>query len=208
MGLAGTAYGYECKSPPLVHQEEFLLGCEASWDADAKAFFSAGVWPTPSWANSMHSKMLEAIVAELHHQATVPLFWWSTNHWLLVFKTKPTEWIDIHFIKWHGNPAIGFLTGLTWIVQEGAKESLVCLGSQGHRALVGHIFSGKSKWKRYPKGYKAANPRGKYLQVNETTEAREGSLVQMSLLPLLSNLHRHASGIGETQEDAGKLGGR
>lgn len=59
-----------------------------------------------------------------------------------------------------------------------------------------------------PKGYNAANAKRKYLQANKTTEAREGSLVQMALLPLPSSLHRHASGIGETQEGAGKLGGR
>lgn len=62
--------------------------------------------------------------------------------------------------------------------------------------------------KKKPQGvYNAANARGKCLQVNKTTKTGEGSLVQMSLLPLPSSLHRHASGIGETQEDAGKLGG-
>lgn len=133
-----------------------------SWDAGAKAAF-AGVWPAPSWANSMHSKMLGAIVAELHHQATVPLFWWSTNHWLLVFIIKPTERIDIHFIKWHGNRAIGFLTGLTWIVREGAKESLVCLGSQGHRALVGGnktYFLGGANEKETPRDIMLPTPEG------------------------------------------------
>lgn len=87
---------------------------------------------------------------------------------------------------------------------EGAKEKPVCFHKVTEFWLMGtkQTFAGRGKWKGDPRGYKGAVID---LQVHKSAEARESSLVQVSLLSCPA-VYTDTSGNWEIQEDAEKLG--